>query len=211
MTKESPEQTARKGVALGTNLVACLTWLETLFEHAPEGPKNARFGIVSHEIWPSKVSGLRDSRMLPPGTPNVQRGISPSGQLRMEQVRSSSASTRRVDVENGLARPIWMPELEVTPKGSSGPFLRLRQKRVVFQEKVCHGRSLNTRWGGLPKTTEGTMRRGGLPPHFHMVPRRAGVALRGEAWDGASLPHLGHCGVLLSIPKHWVGKCPAPN
>ena len=55
------------------------------------------------------------------------------------------------------------------------------------------------------------MGRGGLPPHSHMVPRRAGVALRGEAWDGASLPHLGHCGVLLSIPKHWVGKCPAPS
>lgn len=50
------------------------------------------------------------------------------------------------------------------------------------------------------------MRGGGLPPHFHMVPRRAGVALRGEAWDGASLPHLGHYGMPVCISKHWVGK-----
>jgi hypothetical protein len=149
--------------------------------------------------------------MLPPGTPNVQRGISPSGKLRLGQVGSPSISTRRVDVENGLARPIWIPELGASPRGSYGPFLRLRQNGWSSKEKVCHGRPLNTRGGGLPKTTEGTMGRGGLPPHFHMVPRRAGVALRGEAWDGASLPHLGHCGVLLSIPKHWVGKCPAPN
>ena len=55
MTKRSPEQTARNGVVLGTILVVCLTWLETLFEHAPMGPKNARFGVVSHEIWLPKV------------------------------------------------------------------------------------------------------------------------------------------------------------
>lgn len=56
------------------------------------------------------------------------------------------------------------------------------------------------------------MRRGGLPPHSRMVPRGAGVAPRGEAWNGASLPHLGHYGMLeVCIPKHWVGKCPAPN
>ena len=69
---ESPEQRARSGVVLGTNLVVCLTWLETLFEHAPMGPKNARFGVVSHEIWLSKVGAcsgtLRDSGVLPFGT-----------------------------------------------------------------------------------------------------------------------------------------------
>ena len=132
--------------------------------------------------------------MLPPGTPNVQRGISPSGKLRLGQVGSPSISTRRVDVENGLARPIWIPELGASPRGSYGPFLRLRQNGWSSKEKVCHGRSLNTRGGGLPKTTEGTMGRGGLPPHSHMVPWGAGVAPRGEAWDGASLPHLGEIG-----------------
>jgi hypothetical protein len=145
--------------------------------------------------------------MLPPRTPNVQRGISPSGKLRLGQVGSPSISTRRVDVENGLARPIWIPELGASPRGSYGPFLRLRQKRVVFQRKVCHGRPPNTRGGGLPNPTEGTMGRGGLPPHSRMVPRGAGVAPRGEAWNGASLPHLGHYGMLeVCIPKHGVGK-----
>ena len=74
MAKGSPEQTARNGVVLGTNLVVCLTWLETLFEHAPVGPKNAPFGVVSHEIWLPKVGArsgtLRDSGVLPSGTRN---------------------------------------------------------------------------------------------------------------------------------------------
>ena len=84
---------------------------------------------------PPKFRDSGTPGMLPPGTPNVQRGISPLGQLRMEQVRSASASTQRVDVENGLARPIWTTELEVTPEEASGPIWRLRQKRVVFQRK----------------------------------------------------------------------------
>lgn len=184
MTKGSPEQIARNGVVLGTDVVVCLTWLETLFERAPKGLKNAQFGVVSHEIWLPKVGArsgtLRDSGMLPPGTPNVQRGISPLGKLRLGQVGSPSISTQRVDVENGLARPIQILELGASPRESYGPFLR--QKRVVFQRKVCHGRPLNTRGGGgQPKTPEGTMRRGGLSPHFHMVPRRGRVAPRGEA------------------------------
>ena len=70
-----------------------------------------------------------------PGTPNVQRGISPSGRLGMEQVRSASASTRRVDVENGLARPISMPGLEFTSKRKFEADLETKAKRVVFQRK----------------------------------------------------------------------------
>ncbi len=37
----------------------------------------------------------------------------------MGQVSSPSASTRRVDVENGLACDIWIPDRKVMPSGSS--------------------------------------------------------------------------------------------
>ena len=93
--------------------------------------------------------------MLPPGTPNVQRGISPLEKLQLEQVGSPSISSRRVDVENGLARPIWIPELGASPRGRYGPFLRLRQKRVVFQRKSVSWKAPQHKGGGPTEDSRG--------------------------------------------------------
>lgn len=92
------------------------------------------------------TSGLRDCCL--PGLPNVQRSIAPTWKLRLGQVRSLSTSTQRVDVENGLARPIWITELQVSPRRRYGPFLRLRQKRVVFQNKSVSRKAPQHKRGG---------------------------------------------------------------
>ena len=108
MTKESPERTARNGVAVGTNLVACLTWLETLFEHAPVGPKNARFGVVSHEIWPSKVSGLRDSGMLPPETRNDFLQRKAACCISLESYGQELSKMLRLVMSKAIGWEIWL-------------------------------------------------------------------------------------------------------
>lgn len=60
------------------------------------------------------------ARTSVPGVPNLWRAITPSILARMGQVRSLSASTRRVDVDRVVARYIWTPDEEDTKDRRSG-------------------------------------------------------------------------------------------
>jgi hypothetical protein len=66
-------------------------------------------------LWPRRECPGRGGSV-----PNLWRAISLRVLVRMEQVSSPSASTRRVDVENGVACAIWIPDRKVMPGGSSG-------------------------------------------------------------------------------------------
>src|ERR671917_411332 len=105
-----------------------------------------------------------------PGLPNLQRGITPSILVQMGQVRYLSASTRRVDVDRVVDRPVWLRDEEDTLprrfRDTSRSFQRLRHWEIGWSSKTkrCKGPALNLGWGGLPDPTAYTIGRVGLPP-----------------------------------------------
>jgi hypothetical protein len=70
-----------------------------------------------------------------------------------------------------------------------GAFQRLRHWEIGWSSKTkwSNGPALHLGWGGLPKTTECTIGRAGLPPHSPSVPvvTKVGVPV-GVASVGAS-------------------------
>lgn len=134
---------------------------------------------------------------------NIWEAITFSIWVRTRKVNLASWFAKRMDYKNEII------ELEVTTVGSLGILWGAVSKLWqgigwVSKSKLCLGSVLNYEDGGLPKTADNTMRRGGLFIHSRTMPKWITMHSKTRLLVGASLPHLWHFELLDCTYSYWL-------